>query len=60
LSARIASSLADTVESLLHDSIRARALGAAGRAAVLRDFNIDTVAAKTLRAFEHVVRIRAA
>jgi glycosyltransferase involved in cell wall biosynthesis len=53
-------SLADTVESLLHDSIRARALGAAGRAAVLRDFNIDTVAAMTLRAFEHVVRTRAA
>jgi glycosyltransferase involved in cell wall biosynthesis len=53
-------SLADTVESLLHDPIRARALGAAGRAAVSRDFNINTVAAKMVDAFQEVVAGRRA
>jgi glycosyltransferase involved in cell wall biosynthesis len=47
-------SLADAIESLLRDQIRARALGAAGREAVAREFNIDTVAAKTAQAFEQV------
>lgn len=52
-------SLADTIETLLRDQIRARALGAAGREAVLKEFNIDTVAAKTLRAFQDAAnRIR--
>jgi glycosyltransferase involved in cell wall biosynthesis len=49
-------SLADVIESLLRDQIRARALGAAGREVVVREFNIDTVAAKTLRAFEQTVK----
>jgi glycosyltransferase involved in cell wall biosynthesis len=44
-------SLADAIESLLRDQIRARALGAAGRKAVLREFSIEAVAAKTLQAF---------
>ena len=51
-------SLADAIESLLRDQIRSRALGAAGREAVVREFNIDTVAAKTVAAFEHVRRIQ--
>ena len=49
-------SLADAIESLLRDQIRARALGAAGRQVVLKEFNIDTVAAKTLQAFEQAVK----
>ena len=49
-------SLADAIESLLRDQIRARVLGAAGREAVVREFNIDTVAAKTLLAFEQARR----
>ncbi len=53
-------SLADAIESLLRDSARARALGRTGRDAVLREFGIDTVAAKTVQAFEQAVRKRSA
>ena len=49
-------SLADAIESLLRDQIRARVLGAAGREVVVREFNIDTIAAKTLQAFEQARR----
>jgi glycosyltransferase involved in cell wall biosynthesis len=51
-------SLADAIESLLRDQIRARALGAAGREVVVREFNIDTVAAKTLHAFQQAVKLK--
>ena len=53
-------SLADAIESLLRDQIRARVLGAAGRQSVLREFNIDTVAAKTLQAFEQAMKFKSA
>jgi glycosyltransferase involved in cell wall biosynthesis len=48
--------LADGIESLLRDSKRARELGAAGRDVVAREFSIETVAMKTLSAFEQAVR----
>ena len=47
-------SLADAIESLLSDPKSARQLGASGREVVEREFGIDAVAAKTLRAFERV------
>ena len=37
-------SLADAIESLLVDTIRARAMGSAGRYAVLKDFTADAMA----------------
>ena len=49
-------SLADGIESLLRDPKRARDLGAAGRDVVAREFSIETVATKTLSAFEQAVR----
>ena len=48
--------LADGIESLLRDPKRARELGAAGRDVVAREFSIETVATKTLSAFEQAVR----
>jgi len=45
-------SLADAIESLLCDPKRARTLGIAGREVVAREFNIDAVAAKTVKVFE--------
>ena len=50
--------LADGIESLLRDSKRARDLGAAGREVVVREFSIESVAMKTLSAFEQAVRDR--
>lgn len=47
--------LADALETLLADPVRARSLGQAGREAVLREFGIDTVARKTLNAFQQTV-----
>ena len=47
--------LADGIESLLRDPKRARELGAAGREAVAREFSIETVAMKTLSAFEQAL-----
>jgi len=44
-------SLARAIEGLLQEPKRAGQLGIAGREIVRRDFNIDTVAAKTLEAF---------
>ena len=49
-------SLADGIESLLRDPKRARDLGARGRDVVAREFSIETVATKTLSAFEQAVR----
>ncbi len=49
-------SLADGIESLLRDPKRARDLGATGRDFVAREFSIETVATKTLSAFEQAVR----
>lgn len=49
-------SLADGIESLLRDPKRARDLGATGRDVVAREFSIETVATKTLSAFEQAVR----
>ncbi len=48
--------LADGIEGLLRDPKRARELGAAGRDVVAREFSIETVATKTLSAFEQAVR----
>jgi glycosyltransferase involved in cell wall biosynthesis len=48
-------SLADAIDGLLREPKRARQLGAAGRGVIARDFNIDTVATKTLDAFAHAV-----
>ncbi len=48
-------SLADAIESLLLDGVRARAFGLAGREVVLREFSIETVAAKMLKSFGQVV-----
>lgn len=48
--------LADGIEGLLRDPKRARDLGAAGRDVVAREFSIETVATKTLSAFEQAVR----
>jgi len=53
-------SLANAIESLLRDQIRARGMGAAGREAVVREFNIDAVAAKTLHAFEQALKLKPA
>jgi glycosyltransferase involved in cell wall biosynthesis len=47
--------LADAIEGLLEEPKRARQLGMAGRDAVHREFNIDTVAAKTLDSFAQIV-----
>jgi len=55
-----AQSLADAIGSLLQDPERARNLGRTGREAVLRDFGIESVAAKTVQAFEQVVRRKSA
>jgi len=47
--------LANAIESLLLDPQRAKMLGAAGRDVVAREFSIEAVAAKTLKAFEQTV-----
>ena len=51
----IPESLADTIESLLLDPQRARALGAAGCEVVARDFSIDTVAVRILDVFKQAL-----
>lgn len=53
-----ARALADSIELLLADPKRASALGHAGREAVLREFGIDAVAAKTHHAFEEALTRR--
>lgn len=50
--------LADALESLIEAPGRARALGEAGRTAVLREFSIETAATKTHSAFEFAARRR--
>jgi glycosyltransferase involved in cell wall biosynthesis len=45
------SSLADAIEDLLLHPDKARALGEAGRKAVLRDFNIDRLARDMIQLF---------
>ena len=47
-------SLADGIEALLLDPARARALGAAGRAAVFAQYSVERMAENTLSALERV------
>lgn len=53
-------SLADAIASLLQNPDRARTLGRTGREAVLRDFGIESVAVKTVQAFELAIQRKSA
>jgi glycosyltransferase involved in cell wall biosynthesis len=47
--------LADAIEPLLLDTVRARALGEAGRKAVGEKFNVNGMARETLRVYEELL-----
>jgi glycosyltransferase involved in cell wall biosynthesis len=47
--------LADAIEPLLLDAVRARALGEAGRKAVGEKFNVNVMARETLRVYEELL-----
>lgn len=50
-----AAALADAIEPLLLDAVSARALGEAGRKAVREKFNVETMAAETVRVFDELL-----